>query len=36
MKDENQEAAVRLENSIFQATGHSLVTKEKGATENAL
>lgn len=32
MKDENQEAAVRLENSIFQATGHNLVTKEKGAT----
>jgi integrase len=32
MKDENQEAAVRLENSIFQATGHNMVTKEKGAT----
>ncbi len=32
MKGENQEAACRLENSIFQGTGHNLVTKEKGAT----
>jgi len=36
MKDENQEAEVRLENSIFQATGHNLVTKEKGVTECSL
>lgn len=36
MKGENQEAACRLENSIFQGTGHNLVTKEKGVTENAL
>jgi hypothetical protein len=29
MKDENQEAAVRLGNAIFQAIGHNLVTNEK-------
>jgi integrase len=35
MKGENQEAAVRLESSIFQATGHNLVTNEKkGLTIN--
>lgn len=35
MKSENQEAAVRLENAIFQATGHNLVTKEeKGQAVN--
>ena len=35
MKRENQEAACRLENTIFQATGHNLVTKdEKGLTIN--
>ena len=35
MKKENQEAVCRLENTIFQATGHNLVTKEeKGQTVN--
>ncbi|HQM44101.1 MAG TPA: tyrosine-type recombinase/integrase [Smithellaceae bacterium] len=35
MKKENQEAACRLENTIFQATGHNLVTnEEKGLTIN--
>ncbi len=35
MKGENQEAACRLENTIFQATGHNLVTnEEKGLTIN--
>jgi hypothetical protein len=35
MKGEKQEAACRLENTIFQATGHNLVTKEeKGLTAN--
>jgi len=35
MKGENQEAACRLENSIFQGTGQNLVTKEKkGLTAN--
>jgi integrase len=29
MKGENQEAACRPENSIFQTTGHNLVTNEK-------
>ena len=29
MKGENQEAACRLENTIFQVTGHNLVTNEK-------
>lgn len=29
MKGENQEAACRLENTIFQATGHKMVTNEK-------
>ena len=29
MKEENQEAACRLENTIFEATGHNLVTIEK-------
>jgi integrase len=29
MKDENQEAACRLENAIFEGTGHNLVTNEK-------
>jgi integrase len=28
MKDQNQEAACRLENAIFKATGHNLVTEE--------
>ena len=33
MKPVNQEAALKLENSVFGATGHNLVTtKEKGAT----
>lgn len=30
MKSENQEAACRLENAIFQTTGHNLVTKKEG------
>jgi integrase len=35
MKSENQEAVCRLENAIFQGTGHNLVTKEeKGQTIN--
>jgi hypothetical protein len=35
MKGENQEAACRLENTIFEGTGHNLVTKEeKGLTVN--
>jgi len=35
MKSENQEAACRLENTIFEATGHNLVTnEEKGLTTN--
>lgn len=35
MKGENQEAACRLEKSIFEGTGHILVTKEeKGLTVN--
>jgi hypothetical protein len=35
MKKENQEAACRLENAIFERTGHNLVTKEeKGLTIN--
>jgi len=35
MKKENQEAACRLENAIFEGTGHNLVTKEeKGLTIN--
>jgi integrase len=35
LKDSNPEAACRLENSIFQTTGHNLVTnKEKGSTTN--
>ena len=35
MKGQNQEAACRLENAIFQATGHNLVTnEEKGLTVN--
>jgi integrase len=29
MKGENQEAACRLENAIFEGTGHNLVTNEK-------
>jgi len=29
MKGENQEAACRLENTIFEGTGHNLVTNEK-------
>jgi len=29
MKETNQEAALRLENNIFEATGHNLVTKTK-------
>jgi integrase len=29
LKETNQEAACRLENTIFQATGHKMVTKEK-------
>ena len=29
MKKENQEAACRLENAIFEGTGHNLVTNEK-------
>jgi hypothetical protein len=29
MKGENQEAACRLEKTIFQGTGHNLVTNEK-------
>jgi integrase len=33
MKGENQEAACRLENTIFEGTGHKMVTKEeKGLT----
>ena len=35
MKGENQEAACRLENAIFEGTGHNLVTnKKKGLTIN--
>jgi integrase len=35
MKDSNQEASCRLENAIFQAAGHNLVTnEEKGLTIN--
>jgi integrase len=35
MKKENQEAACRLENSIFEGTGHNLVTnKKEGLTIN--
>jgi integrase len=35
MKGENQEAACRLENAIFEGTGHNLVTnEEKGLTVN--
>lgn len=35
MKKENQEAACRLENAIFEGTGHNLVTKEeKGQAVN--
>jgi integrase len=35
MKSENQEAVCRLENAIFETTGHNLVTKEeKGLTSN--
>lgn len=35
MKSENQEAVCKLENTIFQATGHNLVTNEnKGLTIN--
>jgi len=35
MKGENQEAACRLENAIFEGTGHNLVTNEnKGLTIN--
>jgi len=35
MKGENQEAACRLENTIFKPTGHNLVTNEKeGKTVN--
>ncbi len=35
MKGENQEAACRLENAIFEGTGHNLVTKEeKGLASN--
>ena len=33
MKGENQEAACRLENSIFQGTGHNLVTETKRVTD---
>jgi integrase len=29
MKEQNQEAVCRLENTIFEATGHNLVTKRK-------
>jgi len=29
MKDQNQEAVCRLENTIFEATGHNLVTNQK-------
>lgn len=35
LKETNQEAVCRLENTIFQATGHNLVTnQEKGLTVN--
>ncbi|OIP88902.1 MAG: hypothetical protein AUK24_07100 [Syntrophaceae bacterium CG2_30_49_12] len=35
MKSENQEAVCRLENAIFEGTGHKMVTKEeKGLTVN--
>ena len=35
LKETNQEAACRLENTIFQATGHKMVTNErKGLTVN--
>jgi integrase len=35
MKDSNQEAACRLESTIFEATGHNMVTNtEKGLTIN--
>ena len=35
MKGENQEAACRLENAIFEGTGHNLVTnKKEGLTVN--
>ena len=35
MKDSNQEAACRLESTIFQSTGHNMVTNtEKGLTVN--
>ena len=35
MKETNQEAVCRLENTIFEGTGHNLVTKEeKGLTVN--
>jgi hypothetical protein len=36
LKETNQEAVCRLENTIFQATGHNLVTNEKkGQAVNA-
>ena len=31
LKDSNQEAACRLESTIFQSTGHNMVTNRKGA-----
>jgi hypothetical protein len=35
MKKENQEAVCRLENTIFEGTGHNLVTnKKEGLTAN--